>query len=297
MSLKERQPKVLDFLHKQSVQNKISHAYLLVGDTDTKEVGYHIAQSLFCKEGGCGICITCQRIKNHEHGDFVFVSGKNKLIKKEDIMEIKSRFLQTSLEDVDYKVYMIEDVDNASVVAMNAFLKFLEDPESDIVAILTTSNLNRVLETIKSRCVILHLEPTQSIVLEEKLLESGLDSRNAKVISKMASNMEEALKIDGNPMFHTVMDTFNELQMYYKDKRYIEAGIHLQVSGIKTAKFDLEAISWLCDLHLIEYAKTNLNLVKVALNIKDRIRPGVVSSMLIDQFVYVLNETMKAGIS
>ena len=66
-------------------------------------------------------------------------------------------------------MYVIEDVDKSSPQAMNSFLKFLEEPESNIVAILTTSNINKVLETIKSRCLILNLEPVDKKYLESKI--------------------------------------------------------------------------------------------------------------------------------
>lgn len=298
MNLENRQPKVLSFLDKQLKQNKVSHAYLLVGETDTLDVAHYIAQKLFCKDNACGICQTCERVKSHEHGDFVFISGKEQTIKKDAVLEIKSRFVQTSLEDVNHKVYVIEDVDNATLHAMNSFLKFLEEPESDIVAILTTSNLNRVLETIKSRCMILHLEPINPDHLKTSLIESGLDQRDALILSRLSNTIEMAEQINEDPLFHKVIDTFTEMKQYYNQNAYDEAGIHLQVTGIKQAKFDLEAIRWLCQLHIIEYGQdyknmSSIKLVQLAIKIQDRIRPGVISGMLIDQFVYELNQSMK----
>lgn len=295
MSLQERQPKVLEFIKKQRDHNKVSHAYLLVGENDTAAVAYHIAQSLLCKAAGCGVCETCTRIQNHDHGDFIFVSGKDKIIKKEAVLEIKSRFLQTSLEDVPYKIYVIEDVDNASLVAMNSFLKFLEEPESDIIAILTTSKINRVLDTIKSRCMILNLEKPQPIDLENALVQEGFDKNVAHVLSYLSASLKEAKAIDLNPMFHKVYDTFHEIRAYYERKSYDEAGIFIQVQAIKEHKFDLESIRWFTQMHVVHYREdlSNLDLVKVALKIHDRIRPGVISSMLIDQFAYELNQIGK----
>lgn len=298
MSIQTRQPKVTHFINKQLEQKKISHAYLLVGETDTVDVAYYIAQKLFCQNGGCGMCQACQRIKNNEHGDFVFISGKDQTIKKEAVLEIKSRFVQTSLEDVNHKVYVIEDVDNATHHAMNSFLKFLEEPESDVVAILTTSNLNRVLETIKSRCMILHLEQVNPDHLKESLIEAGMDQRDALILSRLSNSMEEAEEIHADPLFHKVVDTFETMKHYYHQDAYDEAGIHLQVVGIKQDKFDLKAIRWLCQLHILEFGQDyknmrSIKLIQLAIKIQDRIRPGVISGMLIDQFVYELNQSMK----
>ncbi len=304
MLVKEAQPRITTLFNRQIKDKKVSHAYLLVGDSDTKNMAEYMSQSLFCQSydnGPCGVCDACLKVKDHNHADYVFLSGRDKTIKKEDVYKVKSRFLQTSLEDVEHKVYVIEDVDNASLVAMNSFLKFLEEPDSNIVAILTTSNLNKVLETIKSRCLILHLEPINKSLLEKSLVEKGIDEGNAKMLAYLSNSLEVALEIHDDPLFHQVVDTFEQMKKLYRQNKYVEAGIYLQVAGIKRHKFNLKAIQWLLELHEYTYSiqgvdHTNqislkdLELLRISMRIKDRIRPGVISSMLIDQFVYELNK-------
>ncbi|NLW15487.1 MAG: DNA polymerase III subunit delta' [Erysipelothrix sp.] len=302
--LKQRQKKSIELIQKQIAQDKVSHAYLLVGESDTEAVATYMAKSLFCtnyNDSPCNICESCIKVDEDNHSDYVLVSGQDKTISKEDVMNVKSRFLQTSLEDVKHKVYVIHDVDNASLVAMNSFLKFLEEPDSNIVAILTTSNINKVLETIKSRCLILNLARVDKLILEENLINEGLDPYNAKVLSFVSKDIKEALEIHDDKLFHNVIDTFHTMKRLYRKGQYVEAGIALQVYGIKTHKFNLKAIEWLCVLHELTYSiqgvddtqqisLKDLELLKVSMIIKDRIRPGVISSMLIDQFVYELNK-------
>lgn len=302
MSVRERQATVLDFFNRQQTQHRVSHAYLLVGANDTYETAMVMAQALFCKEqevGSCGHCAQCERVLNHEHGDFAFISGKDAIIKKEAIQGIKEKFIQTSFEESQYKVYIIEDVDNASLSALNSFLKFLEEPDSNIVAILCTSNPSKVLETIKSRCLILNLAMLNRDIFKNVLVETGFDNYEAKVLSNLANSVEEAEQISKSVLFHKVLDTFQEMKQHYHAKQFEEAGIMLQVEGIKNHKFDLKAIEWLCVLHEIEYAFhisdqqhqisfDDIFLLKTATKIKDRIRPGVITSMLIDQFAYEL---------
>lgn len=299
--IEKRQAKIVNLFNKQRSQNKLSHAYLLVGDHDTYELSQYFAQSLYCTDEAnvpCGHCDACLKIKNNEHADYVFISGKEKSIKKEAVLNIKSRFIQTSLEDVEYKVYVIEDVDNASLQALNSFLKFLEEPESNIIAILTTSNLNKVIETIKSRCMILHLETINKEDLENSLIKEGVDDFNARVLSYIASDIDDALRIHDTKKFHHVLDTFIEMSRLYKRDMFEEAGIILQVSGIKEHKFDLESINWLCTMHEMSFSSTStqnieardFKILKASTKIKDKIRPGIISSMLIDQFVYELTK-------
>ena len=304
MQLSQTQPRILNLFDKQIQSGRVSHAYLLVGESETRKLAEYMTQSLFCTQytdKACGQCEACLKVINHNHGDFVFISGQDKSIKKEDVMNIKTRFIQTSLENVKHKVYVIEDVDNASHQAMNSFLKFLEEPESNIVAILTTSNINNVLETIKSRCLILNLQSVDKKILETKLLEDGIDPYNAKVLSYIATSFEEAIEIHDDKMFHQVLDTFHDMKKLYQRKKYVEAGIKLQVDGIKNHKYNLEAMKWLCELHEITYSLQgmddaiqisfrDMDLLRTSVKIKDRIRPGVMTSMLIDQFVYELNK-------
>lgn len=301
LSAIKRQTQTLDFFRKQLVNDMIAHAYLLSGENDTQETAFYMAQSLFCTrntDGACGECEACQKIANENHGDFIFISGREKSIKKEDVLMIQERFLQTSLEEVKHKVYIIEDVDNASLVAMNSFLKFLEEPESNIVAILTTSNINRVLETIKSRCLILSLSAIDKKTIRNSLLEESIDEKNAEMLSYLAKDLEDAKRIYASELYKTVVDTFENVVKYIREKKFQEAGICLQVAGIKETKFDLEALSWFCILHEHYYDTQKVkdpqsdayHMLEVALLIKDRIRPGVIPGMLMDQYAFELSK-------
>lgn len=289
MSLLERQSNLFNFIDQQIDQQKIAHAYLLVGENDTTDSAYIMAQRFMCPQRGCSTCDVCQRIINHEHGDFIFLSGKESIIKKEEVELIKQQFNQTSLENSPYKIYVIEDVDNASIVAMNSFLKFLEEPDSNIIAILTTSNINRVLETIKSRCLIFHLDAIDKTVLKESLEKMGFETQTAQLLSQMSNNVKEAKAIANQPLFNVVLDTFNEMKVYYDQNRYQEAGIYLQVQGIKKHRFDLDAMRLFLNLHKRPFID-DLSLMKLALETEDKIRPGVITSLLIDQFVYELSK-------
>lgn len=302
MTVVQRQPQIWELFSKQLIQDKVSHAYLLVGENDTLPFSIYMAQSLFCSvstDGACGQCEQCRKIAENNHADFIHISGKEKSIKKEDILKIQERFIQTSLEQSKYKVYIIEDVDNSSISAMNSFLKFLEDPTSNIVAILTTSKASKVLDTIKSRCLLLHLKNEQNTKLIETLIKKNINKDIAFLLARIAQDEVEAEEIYDSEKFKAVLNTFQTLEKYYREKRYKEAGIFLQVSGNKSYKFDLQAIEWLCIIHELNYSVLykehpgqldidDLRLLKIATDIKDRIRPGVVASMLLDQFAYEL---------
>ena len=76
-------------------------------------------------------------------------------IKKEQLDELQKNFSTKALES-NYRIYIIYDADKLNTAAANSLLKFLEEPEEGILAILLTNNVNKVLKTISSRCQILN---------------------------------------------------------------------------------------------------------------------------------------------
>lgn len=142
--------------------DRIPQAILLFGELNSPlvEVSKYIAQSISCLEGplACNKCDSCQRFLSGTHPDFVFLDGKENPIKKEDILKLEDFYSLSSLEKGHKSVYIINLIENTSVEAINALLKFLEEPNSDVIAILTTNNRNKVLPTIISRCQLFHVE-------------------------------------------------------------------------------------------------------------------------------------------
>jgi hypothetical protein len=63
-------------------------------------------------------------------------------------------------------VYILDDIENATTEALNAFLKNLEEPQDNLFYILTASNLSKVLPTIASRCQIIKVESKNQLVTE-----------------------------------------------------------------------------------------------------------------------------------
>ncbi|MCG4775196.1 AAA family ATPase, partial [Lawsonibacter sp. DFI.5.51] len=71
---------------------------------------------------------------------------------------LKAEFSKSGVETAK-KVFLIQEADKMSTGAANSLLKFLEEPEGQILAILETTSLSRILPTIQSRCQTLHFQP------------------------------------------------------------------------------------------------------------------------------------------
>ena len=171
--LKDNQPIIYKTFLNAFEKHTLSHAYLLVGNPGTPlyEVAQYLAKSILCDEPSplaCDNCITCLRIESDNYPDIIKLDGSKASIKKDDVLNIESRFEKTALETKGVMIYIVNLVENMTAEAVNSILKFLEEPESEIYAFLTTNNINNVLPTIVSRCQVLPLKSvSRSIVIED----------------------------------------------------------------------------------------------------------------------------------
>ena len=136
--------------------NKISHAYLFTGPRGTGKTSTAriFAKSLNCKEGPtitpCGVCPNCIDITNSTPMDVIEIDAASNR-KVEDAQNILERVMYAPVNS-RYKIYIIDEVHMLSTTAFNALLKTLEEPPENVIFILATTEVHKVLDTIKSRC-------------------------------------------------------------------------------------------------------------------------------------------------
>ncbi len=136
--------------------NKISHAYLFTGPRGTGKTSTAriFAKSLNCVEGPtihpCGKCANCIDITNSTPMDVIEIdAASNRSV--EDAQHILERVMYAPVNS-RYKIYIIDEVHMLSTTAFNALLKTLEEPPKNVIFILATTEVHKVLDTIKSRC-------------------------------------------------------------------------------------------------------------------------------------------------
>lgn len=313
--LKEHQKIAFRILHNALKRENVAHAYLFTGEKGTpkKETAYLLAESLLCPnrdEDGFA-CETCEECKRVEHGNFadlIYVDGNLSSIKKTDILKIQEQFSKTRLEQNGKKIYILDGIESATPVALNALLKFLEEPQGDIIAILICEHEDRILETIVSRCQKVPFYKNNAKLLEEELVKT-MDAKEAHIIAHIATNPSSAKQIQESDEFQHAYYLF-ENYLEYCGQGSKRAKVFLQSEGFnKSKRNDREVFSlFLTMINLLckdcyykskeeivqvwgKSGKIMLELdvdkvIKVTIEIKDKIVRSVNIPLLVDQFLY-----------
>jgi len=135
---------------------KIAHAYLFTGPRGTGKTSTAriLAKSLNCKNGPtihpCGECESCKDITNTVPIDVIEIDAASNR-KVEDTQNILEKIQYVPVHG-KYKIYIIDEVHMLTNHAFNALLKTLEEPPENVIFILATTEVHKVLDTIKSRC-------------------------------------------------------------------------------------------------------------------------------------------------
>jgi DNA polymerase III subunit gamma/tau len=137
-------------------QNRLAHAYLFVGPrgvgkTSTARI---LAKSLNCIKGPtitpCGVCDNCREIAGGNSLDVIEIDGaSNNSV--EDVRQLRENVRYAPAKG-RYKIYLIDEVHMLSPQAFNALLKTLEEPPDHVKFIFATTEPQKVLATILSRC-------------------------------------------------------------------------------------------------------------------------------------------------
>lgn len=193
--LEKYQPIIYKTFINAKRDNKLSHAYLLSGSIGMplKETAMFLAKSLICDDPNplaCEKCITCLRVDEGNYPDLIIFDGGDGRIKKEDVQKIIGSFDRTALEEKGIMIYVINLVENMTTVAVNALLKFLEEPGRNVFAFLTTENESKVLPTIISRTQVLRFREIdrQEIINNSRI--AGVLDEDAEILSGFYNDAE-----------------------------------------------------------------------------------------------------------
>jgi DNA polymerase-3 subunit delta' len=164
----KHQELAVSLLQRSLRSGRLAHAYLFIGGSasDRDKLARALAQALNCEKGddgrfvedGCGKCASCRKIAAEEHPDVQAVrpESKSRRISIEKIRDFE-KTVHLKPREGRMKVGIIVDADRLGLASSNAFLKTLEEPPSNSVLLLLTSDPQKLLTTITSRCLPVRL--------------------------------------------------------------------------------------------------------------------------------------------
>lgn len=147
--------------------NKISHAYLIELDNYDNDFNCVIDFiKLIINDESANLLID-----SGNYPDLKIVEPDGSVIKKAQLIALQEQFKNKSFLN-NKMIYVIKEADKLNDSSGNTILKFLEEPEEDIIAILLTTNRYKIIETILSRCQIISLkDDSYNITLSDNTLD------------------------------------------------------------------------------------------------------------------------------
>ncbi len=169
--------------------NTLSHAYIIEGPRGSGKhtLSRAISAAISCKNRArgkdlpCGVCRNCEKILSGTSPDIIYVSlEEDKVtIGVDSVRKIKND-IYTAPNDLDIKVYIIEDADKMTVQAQNAFLLSLEEPPNYVMFFLLCESSSSLLETVRSRAPVLRLERLSRDEVEEHIVKNYKQAASLK---------------------------------------------------------------------------------------------------------------------
>src|SRR5437588_2635272 len=190
----------VDILRRTLAAEQVRHAYLFVGPQHIGKslLAQRFAQTLLCTGGAgpqiapldpCNTCLSCRKVLHGNHPD-VHVIAKppdKQAILIEQIRMLQSEAARRTLEG-RRNIFIIQDAHEMNLQAANCLLKTLEEPEADVVLLLTVPETGLLLPTILSRVQLINMQSLPVTQIKSALIEQWeVELQEADLIAALAA--------------------------------------------------------------------------------------------------------------
>ena len=223
-------------------KNRIAHAYLFAGPRGTGKtsVAKLFAKAINCEnfnEESCDTCKNCRAYLEGNHPDIIELdAASNNGI--DDIREIIEQVPYAPLLG-KYKVYIIDEVHMLTTQAFNALLKTLEEPPAHVIFIFATTDPQKVIPTVLSRCQRYNFSKISSFEIKKKtmeILEKEGITYEEKAVEELARMAEGGMR--------DALSLLEQCLAYNPDEVTLEDVEH--IFGLTSVK---EEVSLFTDIH------------------------------------------------
>jgi DNA polymerase-3 subunit delta' len=227
--------KIWNFLKQSAEKNRLAHAYLFAGPNGLgkKKLAFEFIKFLQCRgtktrDGfACDSCSDCRQIENSLHPDVLaiglegFETREGEKVRKTEIKieeaELVRHHLSLSPFSGNFKAVIINSAEKLNSEACNYLLKTIEEPSPKSILILISSNWQKILPTILSRCQFIRFSPVKKTQIESGLAELGFSNNReiGKAAKLCCGRPAVAIKIFGDAAFKKT-EALGDLKKIFK---------------------------------------------------------------------------------
>ena len=198
---------------------RLHHAILMTGVAGIGKsmLARAFIQAVMCEQSTpealvrCGTCRNCLRIAKGMHPDVIEIDESTATIKIEVIRDLQQRLSFAPYES-DRRFVIIQDVHKMQDAAANCLLKTLEEPEAHTTFFLITSQVQRILPTIVSRCQVIRFAPFNFEEVSHFLESRGVSPESANQTAAMAGgSLGAGLELSAGDYKTEVIEAFEKI--------------------------------------------------------------------------------------
>lgn len=302
----DEQPVVTKTLCNALTNNKLSHAYIF--ETNGYQKAYELilefVKHIACpnstlenhKEEECNIC---SAINTDNYIELKIINPETLQIKKEEMISLQQEFKNKAIEG-NKKIYLIKNAEKLNSSSSNTILKFLEEPEDNIIAILITPSRYALLNTIMSRCQMISFQSGKDSMDVVELIYRNYFSSEVytdELKAKIEENINVLVKFvessDSNPKNALIFETDLFLK-YFKTREEVLIAFEI----IKMIYYDMMKYILNGKIKYFEKnkgfynrlaSKNDINSIALKLNLItktiEKIKCNVNSNLLLDKYL------------
>lgn len=280
--------RIKEYLETSVKQKKVSHSYLFIGieGIGKKLFAKSFAKEVLCLEDGkcSNKCKSCIEFETQNHPDFEIIEPDGNSIKIEQIRVMQKKIQEKPIIS-SKKVYIINDSDKMTKEAQNCLLKTLEEPPEFAIIILIGSNESLFLDTIKSRCIILHFEQIENTELKQFMQQNHeMNNLNDDILKIFQGSIGKAIELkDKISEYEKIGQTIKQLNQ----KDLID--IMEIAKSIYDSKDEIYLVLEYINVILLDLSTKNpkyTKCIEIVENTKERLKNNANFDMCIDNMLF-----------